>query len=119
MFFNIFFWNFVIGNTVPQKQLTTPQIPPRNGKPTQRIMERMLPLHKGHITPQQYDTWFRDITSVSFENNTLVLMVQSEFFVDQLEERHLDVLRAGIKKVYGPGVQLSMTIILSTTTRRQ
>ena len=33
-------------------------------------------------------------------------MVQSEFFVDQLEERHLDVLRAGIKKVYGPGVQL-------------
>lgn len=61
---------------------------------------------KDNITPQQYDTWFRDITSVSFENNTLVLMVQSEFFVDQLEERHLDVLRAGIKKVYGPGVQL-------------
>ena len=61
---------------------------------------------KDNVSPIQYDTWFRDITSVSFENNNLVLLVKSSYFVDQLEERHLDVLRAGIKKVYGPNVKL-------------
>ncbi|MDE6437169.1 MAG: ATP-binding protein, partial [Muribaculaceae bacterium] len=61
---------------------------------------------KDNIQPQKYDTWFRDITSDSFENGRLVLLVQSEFFVDQLQERFQGVLRAGIKKVYGEGVQL-------------
>ena len=61
---------------------------------------------KDNIQPQKYDTWFRDITSDSFENGRLVLLVQSGFFVDQLQERFQGVLRAGIKKVYGEGVQL-------------
>lgn len=61
---------------------------------------------KDNITAQQYDTWFRDITSDSYADGRLVLTVQSSFFVDQLEERHQGVLRAGIRKVYGEGVQL-------------
>ncbi|MGM9861971.1 MAG: chromosomal replication initiator protein DnaA, partial [Muribaculaceae bacterium] len=48
----------------------------------------------------------RDITSISFENKDLKLMVPSSFFVEQLEERFLDVLRAAIRKVYGDGVRL-------------
>ena len=60
---------------------------------------------KDNITTEQYDTWFRDITSESYAEGRLVLTVQS-FFADQLEERHQGVLRAGIRKVYGDGVQL-------------
>lgn len=59
-----------------------------------------------NITADQYNTWFRDITSVSYADGRLVLMVQSSFFVDQLEERYRGVLRAGICKVYGDNVQL-------------
>lgn len=61
---------------------------------------------KDNISPKQYDVWFRDITSISFENKDLKLMVPSSFFVEQLEERFLDVLRAAIRKVYGDGVRL-------------
>lgn len=61
---------------------------------------------KDNMSPQKYDTWFRDIASDSFENGTLVLLVQSSYFVDQLQARFQGVLRAGIKKVYGEGVQL-------------
>ncbi len=61
---------------------------------------------KDNITAEQYDTWFRDITSESYADGRLVLTVQSSFFADQLEERHQGVLRAGIRKVYGDGVQL-------------
>ena len=61
---------------------------------------------KDNITTEQYDTWFRDITAESYADGRLVLTVQSSFFADQLEERHQGVLRAGIRKVYGDGVQL-------------
>jgi chromosomal replication initiator protein len=61
---------------------------------------------KDNITPQQYESWFKPISSVDFTNGNLVLMVPTSFFADQLEERHLDVLRAGLKKVYGAGVKL-------------
>ena len=61
---------------------------------------------KDNITTEQYDTWFRDTTSESYADGRLVLTVQSSFFADQLEERHQGVLRAGIRKVYGDGVQL-------------
>ena len=63
---------------------------------------------KDNISPLQYDTWFRDITCERFdeEKRSLVLMVQSSFFVDQLEERFQTVVRAAVKKVFGEGVQI-------------
>lgn len=61
---------------------------------------------KDNISAQQFDTWFRDITCESYADGKLVLMVQSSFFVDLLEERFQPILRAAIKKIFGEGVQL-------------
>lgn len=61
---------------------------------------------KDNISDQQYEAFFKNVSSISFENKRLKLMVPSQFFVDQLEERFLPVLGAGIRKVYGQGVEL-------------
>ena len=76
--------------------------------PHQELWAQCCQFIKDNISPLQYDTWFRDITSESFDDATrkLVLKVQSSFFVDQLEERFLPVLRAAGKKVFGEGVQI-------------
>lgn len=76
--------------------------------PHQELWAQCCQFIKDNISPLQYDTWFRDITSESFDDATrkLVLKVQSSFFVDQLEERFLPVLRAAVKKVFGEGVQI-------------
>lgn len=58
------------------------------------------------LEPSMYETWFRDVTSLKFEDKKLVLSVKSSFFVDTIEERFQDILRAGIKKVYGEGIEL-------------
>ena len=58
------------------------------------------------LEPSMYETWFRDVNSLKFEDNKLVLSVKSSFFVDTIEERFQDILRAGIKKVYGEGIEL-------------
>lgn len=72
----------------------------------QQLWDECRQFIKDNISPKQYDVWFRDITSISFEDKDLKLMVPSSFFVEQLEERFLDVLRAAIRKVYGDGVRL-------------
>lgn len=58
------------------------------------------------VEPVQFDTWFRDIRSIKFEDGKLELLVKSGYFADQLEERFLSVLKSGINKVYGKGVKL-------------
>ncbi len=72
----------------------------------EQLWARCCEFIKDNIDPEQYKTWFSDITSYSFADKRLVLEVQSEFFVDQLEMRHQGILRAGIKKVYGENVLL-------------
>lgn len=62
-----------------------------------------------NIKPEQFNAWFRDIRSCSYADGKLVLEVESDFFVDQLEERFRGVLRAGVKKVYGDNISIYYT----------
>lgn len=59
-----------------------------------------------NISADQYNAFFEKVSSISFEDNSLHLMVPSQFFVDQLEERFLPVLGSGIRKVYGENVSI-------------
>lgn len=72
----------------------------------QQLWEECRQYLKDNIPPAQYDAWFRDVASQSFDNMCLTLMVPSAFFVEQLEERYLPQLGAAIRQVYGKGVKL-------------
>jgi chromosomal replication initiator protein len=72
-----------------------------------QLWAECLQFIKDNIGDDQYNAWFRDITSLRFENRQLHLFVPSDFFVEYIEGKYLPVLAAGIRKVYGEGVQLS------------
>ena len=72
----------------------------------QQLWEECRQFIKDNIPPAQYDAWFRDVASLSFDNMNLTLMVPSAFFVEQLEERYLKLMGAAIRGVYGKGVKL-------------
>jgi len=61
---------------------------------------------KDNIGEQQFAAWFSDIVSLRFDSNELHLCVPSPFFVEYIEQKYLGVLSAGLKKVYGEGVNL-------------
>ena len=61
---------------------------------------------KDNLPAAQFDSWFRDITSLSFDGEVLHLFVPSDIFVDIIEEKYLNLLGAAIGKVYGQGVKL-------------
>lgn len=67
---------------------------------------------KDNVSPQQYDILFRDIQSEKYVPATgespacLVLKVASDFIIDEIEKNFQALLRSGIKKIYGDGVQV-------------
>lgn len=71
-----------------------------------QLWEECLQIIKGSLSPSQFDAWFRDVTSLSFDGTVLKLMVPSAAFMEQLEEQYLAQIGAAIHKVYGRGVQL-------------
>ncbi|MDE6465028.1 MAG: chromosomal replication initiator protein DnaA [Muribaculaceae bacterium] len=65
-----------------------------------------------NIEPEQYDTLFRDIQLEKYVVASdaspayLILQVSSNFIIDEIERRYQSLFRAGIKKIFGEGVQV-------------
>lgn len=70
------------------------------------MWENCLKIFQDNLPAEQFDSWFRPVTSHSFTNGKLTLSVPSPFFVEHLEERYLNIIGAAIRRVYGNGVQL-------------
>ncbi len=71
-----------------------------------QLWGKCLDLIRDNIPAEQFNAWFKDITSLKYENDTLVLLVPSAFFAEQLEQRFISILAAVLRRVYGPKVKL-------------
>jgi chromosomal replication initiator protein len=69
---------------------------------------RCLDVIKANVPTEQFDAWFAPIVAVDFdqENSRVTLRVPSQFFVEQIEGRYLNILKAALKKVFGENVKL-------------
>lgn len=74
-----------------------------------QLWEECLKIFADNLPQQQFDTWFRPVTSLSFEGDNLTLSVPTAFFVEQLEERFMRLIAPTLKRVYGPNVKLFYT----------
>ncbi len=83
----------------------------------QNLWEACCQFIKDNITPEQFDTWFRGIRFESYvpasgtDHARLVLQAQTNFIIDEIEERYQALLRAGIKKVFGASVELYWRVL--------
>ena len=73
----------------------------------EELWARALGFIKDNIDESQFNCWFRDISSLKFENGELHLFVPSDMFVDYIEDKYLNLLGTAIRKVYGEGVKLN------------
>jgi len=70
---------------------------------------RCLDVIKANLPAEQFDVWFAPIVAVDFdpENDRVTLRVPSQFFVEQIEGRYINILSAALKKVFGEKVKLT------------
>ena len=71
-----------------------------------QLWENCLEKFRDNLPIEQYDAWFKPVSSLSFENGVLTLAVPSPFFVEQFEEKFFKLLGYTVRKVYGENVRL-------------
>ncbi|MDE6145182.1 MAG: chromosomal replication initiator protein DnaA [Muribaculaceae bacterium] len=68
--------------------------------------EKCLRKFQDNLPPEQFNSWFRPITFLKYEDDTLHLGVPSEFFKEYLETNYLRLLTLTLRNVYGPAIKL-------------
>ena len=59
----------------------------------EQLWSRCLSVIKDNLSESLYSTWFAPIVALQYENNIIVLQVPSQFFVEFIEEKYIDLLR--------------------------
>ena len=71
-----------------------------------------LSIIKDNINEASYNTWFAPIVPIKFENKVFVLQVPSQFFVEYIEEKYIDLLRMSLTRVAGTGTRLEYRVLI-------
>lgn len=70
-----------------------------------QLWDKCLQMLKDNLIPEQFDAWFKPITSLSYENGNLILMIPSEYFKEQIENRFSGLLYSVLRHVYGDNLK--------------
>lgn len=70
------------------------------------LWEKCLAIFRDVLPQEQFDAWLKPVTSISYRDNNLNVHVPSPFFVEQLEERFIQLITKTLHRVYGPEVKL-------------
>ena len=70
------------------------------------LWEKCLAIFRDILPEEQFDAWFKPVSSINYQDNKLNVLVPSPFFVEQLDERYIKLITSTLHRVYGPDVKL-------------
>ena len=79
---------------------------------TGQLWTRCLNVIKDNISEASFNTWFSPIVALQYENNIFVLQVPSQFFVEYIEEKYIDLLRMTLYRIVGVGTRLEYRVLI-------
>lgn len=82
----------------------------------EQLWENCLHVIKDNISEASYNTWFAPIVPLKYENNIFVLQVPSQFFVEYIEEKYIDLLRMTLYREVGVGTRLEYRVLIDKTS---
>ena len=84
----------------------------------EQLWSRCLNVIKDNISEASYNTWFAPIVALKYENSVFVLQVPSQFFVEYIEEKYIDLLRMTLYRVIGNGTKLEYRVLIDKTSNK-
>ncbi len=77
---------------------------------------RCLSVIKDNISETAFNTWFAPIVALQYTDDTFVLQVPSQFFVEYIEEKYIELLRMTLYREVGVGVKLEYRVLIDKTS---
>jgi chromosomal replication initiator protein len=82
----------------------------------EEMWSRCLEIIKDNISEVSFNTWFIPIVPLQYQNNVFVLQVPSQFFVEYIEEKYIDLLRMTLYRVAGVGTRLEYRVLIDKSS---
>jgi len=82
----------------------------------EKLWSKCLEVFKDNINEASFNTWFMPIVPLQYDNNVLVLQVPSQYFVEFIEEKYIDLLRKTLYRVLGEGTLLEYRVLIDKTS---
>ncbi len=79
---------------------------------TTQMWNECLDIIGDNINETSFNTWFNPIVPLSYENQTFVLQVPSQYFVEHIEDTYIDLLRKTLTRVAGSGTRLEYRVLI-------
>jgi chromosomal replication initiator protein len=74
--------------------------------------QKCLDIIKDNITSQVFNTWFKPISAIKYENHVLTVKVPSQFFCEWIEEHYYPLLQKTILKIMGDTAKLEYQVVI-------
>ena len=71
---------------------------------------RCLDIIRDNVGEDRFNTWFAPAKAIKYEGNQLTLALPSKFFMEEYEDRFLNLLSSALRKEFGPDVQLGYVV---------
>ena len=84
----------------------------------EQLWSRCLNVIKDNISEASFNTWFAPIVPLKYENTVFVLQVPSQFFVEYIEEKYIDLLRMTLYREVGVGTRLEYRVLIDKSSGR-
>lgn len=83
-----------------------------------QLWSNCLDVIKDNISEASFNTWFAPITALKYEGNVFVLQVPSQFFVEYIEEKYIDLLQMTLYRVIGNGTRLEYRVLIDKSSNK-
>ena len=80
------------------------------------LWSRCLSVIKDNISEVSFKTWFLPLVALKYENKIFVLQVPSQFFVEYIEEKYIDLLRMTLYREVGVGTRLEYRVMIDKSS---
>jgi len=81
-----------------------------------QLWSRCLSVIKDNISEVSFNTWFLPLVALKYQNNIFVLQVPSQFFVEYIEEKYIDLLRMTLYREVGVGTRLEYRVMIDKSS---
>ena len=76
------------------------------------VWDDCLRVIRDSVAEQSYETWFKPIVPLKYDQDILTIQVPSQFFYEWLEEHYVHVLKKAINSVLGNAARLEYSVIV-------
>ena len=80
------------------------------------LWEKCLSVIRDNVSETAFNTWFKPIEPLMYEDHKFTIKVPSQFFYEYLEEKYINLLQATLYRIVGEGTLLNYLVVVDQSS---